>query len=81
MFWPIKNSGEVLSKLKDIGYQVTSLSTYDFSTLYTTLLHNLIKEKLIDLIERTFYNNNNNISLFYEDDILSIHLSNIWSST
>ena len=32
MFWPIKNSGEVLSKLKDIGYQATSLSTYDFST-------------------------------------------------
>ena len=55
MFWPIKNSGEVLSKLKDIGYQATSLSTYDFSTLYTTLSHNLIKEKLLDLIERTFY--------------------------
>ena len=36
MFWPIKNSGEVLSKLKDIGYQATSLSTYDFYTLYTT---------------------------------------------
>ena len=50
MFWPIKNSGEVLSKLKDIGYQATSLSTYDFSTLYTTLPHNLIKEKLLDLI-------------------------------
>ena len=31
------------------------MSTYDFSTLYTTLPHNLIKEKLIDLIERTFY--------------------------
>ena len=55
MFWPITNSGEVLSKLKDTGYQVTSLSTYDFSTLYTTLPHNLIKEKLLDLIERTFY--------------------------
>ena len=55
MFWPIKNSGEVLSKLKDKGYQATSLSTYDFSTLYTTLPHNLIKEKLIDLIERTFH--------------------------
>ena len=52
MFWPIKNSGKVL---KDIGYQATSLSTYDFSTLYTTLLHNLItKKKLLDLIERTF---------------------------
>ena len=55
MFWPIKNSGEVLSKLKDIGYQATSLSTYDLSTLYTTLAHNLIKEKLIDLIKQTFY--------------------------
>ena len=55
MFWPLKNSGEVLSKLKDLGYQATSLSTYDFSTLYTTLAHNLIKEKLLDLIERTFY--------------------------
>ena len=31
------------------------MSTYDFSTLYTTLPHNLIKEKLLDLIERTFY--------------------------
>ena len=55
MFWPIENSGEVLSKLKDMGYQATSLSTNDFSTLYTILPHNLIKEKLIDLIERTFY--------------------------
>ena len=55
MFWPIKNSGEVLSKLKDIVYQATSLSTYDFSTLYTTLPHNLIKEKLFDLIEWTFF--------------------------
>ena len=33
---------------------MTSLSTYDFSTLYTTLPHNLIKEKLINLIEWTF---------------------------
>ena len=33
---------------------MTGLSTYDFSTLYTTLPHNLIKDKLIDLIERTF---------------------------
>ena len=29
------------------------MSTYNFFTLYTTLLHNLIKDKLIDLIERT----------------------------
>ena len=30
------------------------MSTYDFSTLYTTLPHNLIKEKLLNLIEWTF---------------------------
>ena len=54
MFWSIKNSGEVLNKLKSTGFRATSLSTYDFSTLYTTLPHNLIKEKLINLIEWTF---------------------------
>ena len=30
------------------------MSTYDFFTLYTTLPHNLIKEKLTELIEQTF---------------------------
>ena len=55
MFWPIKNSGEVLSKLNDRGFKRTSLSTYDFSTLYTTLPNNLLKEKLLDLIWWTFY--------------------------
>ena len=67
MFWPIKNSGEVLSKLKDIGYQATSLSTYDVSTLYTTLPHNLIKEKLLDLIERTFYKKEGELHLACND--------------
>ena len=54
LFWSIKNSGGVLNKLKSRGFRATSLSTYDFSTLYTTLPHNLIKEKLINLIEWTF---------------------------
>ena len=35
----------MLSKLKCRGFRATSLSTYDFSTLYTTLPHNLIKRK------------------------------------
>ena len=30
------------------------MSTYEFSTLYTTLPHNLIKEKLTELIVQTF---------------------------
>ena len=33
---------------------MTSLCIYDFSTLYSTLPHNLIKDKLLDVIERTF---------------------------
>ena len=67
MFWPINNSGEVLSKLKDIGYQATRLITYDFSTLYTTLFHNLIKEKILDLIERTFYKKESKLCLACND--------------
>ena len=33
---PIKNSGEILNKLKSRGFLASGLSTYDFSTLYTT---------------------------------------------
>ena len=47
LFWSINNSGEILDKLKARDFNATSLSTYDFSTLYT---HNLIKDKLIDLL-------------------------------
>ena len=54
LFWSIKNSGQVLNKLKSRGFRATSLSMYDFSTLYTTLPHNLIKEKLTNSIEWTF---------------------------
>ena len=54
LFWSIKNSGEIIDKLKAREFNVTCLSTYDFSTPYTTLPHNLIKDKLIDLIENTF---------------------------
>ena len=44
----------VLNKLKSRGFLASSLSTYDFFTLYTNLPHNLIKDKPVDLIERTF---------------------------
>ena len=40
--------------MKSRGVLASGLSTYDFSTLYTTLSHILIKEKLTDLIEQTF---------------------------
>ena len=54
LFWSIKNFDGILDKLKARDFNASSLSTYDFSTLYTTLPHNYIIDKLIDLIERTF---------------------------
>ena len=52
--WSIKNSGEIPNKLKSRGFLASGLSTCDFSTLYTTLPYNLMKEKLTELIEQTF---------------------------
>ena len=48
------SSGEILNKLKSRGFLASGLSTYDLSTLSATLHHNLIKEKLTELIEQTF---------------------------
>ena len=52
--WSMKNSTEFLNKLKTKGFQALTISTYYFSTLYTTLPHNLIRNQLVDLIENTF---------------------------
>ena len=54
LFRSIKNSGKILNKLKSRYFLASGLSAYDFSTLYTTLPYNLIKEKLTELIEQTF---------------------------
>ena len=54
LFSSIKNTGEILDNIKARDFNSTSLSTYDFSTPYTTLPHNSIKDKIIDLIERTY---------------------------
>ena len=54
LFWSIKNSGEILDKLKARDFNATSLSTYDFSTLYTTLPYNLIKINLLILLKEPF---------------------------
>ena len=54
IFWSIKSSGEILNKLKSKCFLASSLSTYNFSSLCTTLPHDLNKEKLPELIIQTF---------------------------
>ena len=82
-FGQSKNSCEVLNKLKSRGFRASSLSTYDFSTLYTTLSHNLIKDKLMDLIERTFQREGslyiacNDRNTFFTSD--AVRNYNLWS--
>ena len=54
LFWgSIKDSIEFFNKLETKGFQASTISTYDSSTLYTRLPHNLIRKQLVDLIENT----------------------------
>ena len=78
-----QNSCEVLNQLKSRGFRAPSLSTYDFSTLYTTLPHNLIKDKLVDLTERDFQRGGslyivcNDKNAFFTSD--AVRNYNLWS--
>ena len=82
-FWSIKNSNDVVNKFKSKNFQASKLSTYDFSPLYITLTHHLIKDKLIDFINRTFIRENtqylasNEECAFFTSDVYNNH--NLWS--
>jgi len=53
-FWSVKNSLDVLDKLQSVQVPFTTIDSYDFSTLYTSLPHTLIKEKFAYLINWSF---------------------------
>ena len=53
-FWSVKNSLEVLDKLHAYIGDFESVQSFDFSTLYTTLPHILIKKKFTHLIKWAF---------------------------
>ena len=80
-FWSIKNSNDVINKFKSKNFKASKLSTYNFSTLYTTLP--LIKGKLTDLINRTFIRENiqylacNEECAFFTSDVYKNY--NLWS--
>ena len=49
LFWYIKNFGKVSDTFETRDFHATSLSTYDLSTLYTTLTHIYIASFLWDM--------------------------------
>ena len=53
-FWSIKNSSEVIEKLRLRNFQGSQVSSFDFSTLYKSLPHDLIKAKVLSLVKWCF---------------------------
>ena len=55
LFWLIKNSTEIISKLKAKGFQTSTISIYDFNAfIFTYVTARFDKKQLVDLIENTF---------------------------
>ena len=61
--WILKNSKELLEHLKPPNFNnITSIKSFDFSTLYTTIPHDKLKSRLASIIRNSFMFNNGNRS-------------------
>ena len=59
--WILKNSKELLEHLKSPAFNhVTSIKSFDLSTLYTTIPHQKLKERLTSIIRNAFIFKNGN---------------------
>ena len=57
--WIVKNSTSLLSSLDQLDVcTATSVQTYDFSTLYTSIPDNLLKSRITTLIHNSFKRRN-----------------------
>ena len=53
--WILKNSTNLLSSLGHLGvHRATSIQTFDFSTLYTSIPHDLLKSCMNSIINNAF---------------------------
>ena len=53
--WILKNSTNLLSSLAHLGVSnATSIQTFDFSTLYTSIPHDLLKSRMNNIINNAF---------------------------
>ena len=57
--WILKNSTNLLSSLGHLGVRkATSIQTFDFSTLYTSIPHDLLKSRMNNIINNAFKHKN-----------------------
>jgi hypothetical protein len=57
--WILKNSNDLLDNLRSRFFShVSSINTFDFSTLYTTLPHDKLETRLKEIIHKAFSHGN-----------------------
>ena len=57
--WILKNSTNLLSSLSHLGvHRAPSVQTFDFSTLYTSIPHDLLKSRMNNIINNAFQHKN-----------------------
>ena len=54
IYFGLLKTHDICKNIKSKGFLASSVSTYDYSTFYTTLPHILIKEKLTELVFHFF---------------------------
>ena len=60
--WILKNSTSMLSSLDQLDARAaTSVQTFDFSTLYTSIRHDLLKSRIINLVHNSFRNKDGSV--------------------
>ena len=53
--WMLKSSTNLLSSLSHLGvHRATSIQTFDFSTLYTSIPHDLLESRMNSIINNAF---------------------------
>ena len=81
--WIINNSLDVIIALEEKKLSLSKISTWDSSTLYSSLPHVNLKNHLHDLLERVFntrgksFITTNNFHTFWTDDSNSLKYTSL----
>ena len=60
--WILKNSTSLLSSLDQLDVRTaTSVQAFDFSTLYTSIPHDLLKSRISNLVHNAFRNKDGSV--------------------